>query len=80
MKMLLVGTALVMIVISPALGRDNDMGDDSCKMCPSWRSPASSDPPPWWLPQNPVPACHLVRERVGTRHGHSVYQTRQVCN
>jgi hypothetical protein len=23
--------------------------------------------------------CHLVKERIGTRHGHPVYQTRQVC-
>jgi hypothetical protein len=46
--------------------------------CPSWRSPASSDPPPWWLtPSQPV--CRLVKERVGTRRGHAVYQTRQVC-
>jgi hypothetical protein len=26
-----------------------------------------------------LPVCHLVRERVGTKHGHPVYQTRQVC-
>ena len=26
-----------------------------------------------------LPVCHLVKERVGTRHGHAVYRTLQVC-
>jgi hypothetical protein len=70
MKKLVVITAIVMIMIAPASAR---------KMGPSWRSPDSSDPPPWWLPQSSVPVCRLARERVGTRHGHAVYQTHQVC-
>src|SRR5438105_11339630 len=53
--------------------------DYECKWCPSWRSPASSDPPPWWRAPSPGPRCHLVKEPVGTRRGHAVYQTRQVC-
>jgi hypothetical protein len=77
MKKLLLAAAIAMIVISPALaGGDSDF--DRCKGCPSWRSPASSDPRPWWLtPSQPV--CRLVKERVGTRRGHAVYETRQVC-
>jgi hypothetical protein len=81
MKKLLFGAAITMIVVSPALGGGLgiDQGD-GCKGCPSWRSPASSDPPPYWLPQSPGPACHLVKERVGTRrNGHAVYQTHQIC-
>jgi hypothetical protein len=70
MKKLVVSTAIVMIMIAPASAH---------KMGPSWRSPDSSDPPPWWLPQSPVADCHLVKERVATRRGHAVYQTRQVC-
>jgi hypothetical protein len=67
-----------MIAISPALaGGDGDF--DRCKGCPSWRSPASTDPPPWWLTPSPVSACRLVKERVGTRRGHAVYETHQVC-
>jgi hypothetical protein len=38
--------AATMITVSPALGRDMDDGMGSCKACPSWRSPASSDAPP----------------------------------
>jgi hypothetical protein len=80
MTKLLFGIVIAMILISPALagGGNNMDGDQTCKACPSWRSPASSDPPPWWLPQSP-PACHLVKDRIGTRRGHPVYQTRQVC-
>jgi hypothetical protein len=83
MMKLLFGVAIAMIVISPALAigaGDSNNGDlDRCKGCPSWRSPASSDPPPWWLTPSPVPGCYLVKERVATRRGHAVYQTRQVC-
>ena len=83
MMKLLFGVAIAMIVISPALAigpGDSRFGDlDRCKGCPSWRSPASSDPPPWWLTPSPVSACRLVKERVRTRHGHAVYETRQVC-
>jgi hypothetical protein len=81
MKKLLFGVAVAMIAVSPALagGGNNMDGDQTCKACPSWRSPASSDPPPWWLTPSPVPVCHLVKERVGTRHGHAIYETRQVC-
>jgi hypothetical protein len=73
--------ATMLIAASPALaGGGNGMdGDQTCKACPSWRSPASSDPPPWWLTPSPVSACRLVKERVRTRHGHAVYETRQVC-
>jgi hypothetical protein len=35
----------MMITVSPAVGAGPEM-DDSCKPCPSWRSPASSDMPP----------------------------------
>jgi hypothetical protein len=24
-------------------------------------------------------ACHLVKERIGTRHGHPAYKTWQLC-
>ena len=87
MKSLLFGAAVAVIVISPALagGGGNDMStDQTCKGCPSWRSPASSDPPPVvgsGFPPDAVgrafSACHLVKARIGTRHGHPVYQTRQ---
>jgi hypothetical protein len=81
MKKLLFGGVITMIVVSPAFGGLGLDQGDSCKACPSWRSPASSDPPPpSLLPKIPVPGCHLVKERVGTRrNGHAVYQTRQVC-
>jgi len=79
MKKLLFSAAITMIVVSPALGGMGDyLNSGSCKGCPSWRSPASSDPPPWWLPQSQALGCHLIKERVGTRHSHAVYQT-QVC-
>jgi hypothetical protein len=74
MKKMLFGAVIMMIVVSPALGGGfgSEQGD-SRKGCPSWRSPASSDPPPVGLQQSPVPACHLVKERVGTRrNGHAV--------
>jgi hypothetical protein len=81
MKKLLLGVAIAMIVISSASAGMGDGigGSEFCKGCPSWRSPASSDPPPWWLTPSPVSACRLVKERVGTRRGHAVYETRQVC-
>jgi hypothetical protein len=83
MKRLLISAAIVMIVISPALGHGNDDMGDSCKACPSWRSPASSDMPPVVgsanFPEDRVRVCHLVKQRIETRHGHPVYQTRQVC-
>jgi hypothetical protein len=82
MTKLLFGAAIAMIVISPALaggGMGGGMDGDECKACPSWRSPASDHAPPWWLTPSPVSACRLVKARVGTRHGHAVYETRQVC-
>jgi hypothetical protein len=73
--------AATMIAISPALAGMGDGvgGGEFCKGCPSWRSPASSDPPPWWLTPSPLSVCRLVKERVGMRHGQAVYETRQVC-
>ena len=81
MKKLVFGVVIMIVVISPALAGMGDGvgGGEFCKGCPSWRSPASSDPPPWWLPQSPVSGCYLVKERVATQRGHAVYQTRQVC-
>jgi hypothetical protein len=89
MKSLLFGAAVAVIVISPALagGGGNDMStDQTCKGCPSWRSPASSDPPPVvgsGFPPDAVgrafSACHLVKERIGKRHGHPAYKTWQLC-
>jgi hypothetical protein len=78
MKRLLFGAVITMIAVSPALAGRGDIGDGSgsCKACPSWRSPASSDMPPVG---SAFPVCRLVKERIGTRHGHPVYQTRQVC-
>ena len=58
MKKLVVITAIVMIMIAPASAR---------KMGPSWRSPNSSDPPPWWLPQSSVPVERInLRRRMET--------------
>ena len=75
---LLFGAAIVITGVSLGLaGRDNDIDMDTCKMCSSGRSPAASNPPPALATQNPV--CRWVKERVGTRHGHAVYQNRQVC-
>jgi hypothetical protein len=68
MRKLLFCTAIAMIVASPALAH---------KMGPSWRSPDSFDMPP--VVGSAFPVCHLVKEQVGTRGGHAVYQTRQVC-
>jgi hypothetical protein len=82
MKKLLLGAAIAVTAISPALaggGMGGMDADDGCKGCPSWRSPASDHAPPWWLTPSPVSTCRLIKERVGTRHGHPVYQTRQVC-
>ena len=85
MKRLLFGAAITMIAVSPALaGGRGDMGDGSCKACPSWRSPASSDMPPVVGSAFPVvgsafPVCRLVKERIGTRYGHPVYKTWQLC-
>ena len=79
MKKRVFGAVIMLIVASPALaGRDNDIDMDSCKICRSWRPPASSDAPP--VRPTPFPVCHLVKERVGTRrNGHAVYQTHQIC-
>ena len=89
MKGLLFGAAIVVIVISPALagGGHGDMStEQTCKACPSWRSPASSDPPPVvgsGFPPDAVgpasAACHLVKERIGARRGRPVYKTWQLC-
>jgi hypothetical protein len=89
MKKLFFGGVIMVIVISPALaggGRGGDMGDGSCKGCPSWRSPASSDMPPVVGSAFPAssggpafPVCRLVKERIGTRHGHPVYKAWQLC-
>jgi hypothetical protein len=72
-----------MITVSPALGRGVDLGDGSCKACPSWRSPASSEAPPVVgsanFPEDRLRVCHLVNQRIGTRNGHAVYRTLQVC-
>ena len=47
MKKLLFGTVITMIVVSPVLGGMGDyLSSGSCKGCPSWRSPASSNLPP----------------------------------
>ena len=47
MKKLLFSAAITMIVVSPALGGMGDyLSSGSCKGCPSWRSPASSNLPP----------------------------------
>jgi hypothetical protein len=87
MKRLLFGAAITMIVISPALaggGRDSD--DQTCKGCPSWRSPASSDAPPVVgsafapaVARPAFPVCRLVKERIGTRRGRPVHKTWQLC-
>jgi hypothetical protein len=95
MKKLLLGAAIAMIAISPALaggvgwgGRsDRDIGDfDRCRGCPSWRSPASDAAPPVMGSAFPAtsggpafPVCHLLKERIGTRHGRPVYKTWQLC-
>jgi hypothetical protein len=84
MKTLLFGAVIAMIAVSPALaGGARDTDEQSCKSCPSWRSPASDAAPPvvGWanFPEDRLRVCHLVKEQVGTRHGHPVYQTRQVC-
>jgi hypothetical protein len=95
MMRLLFGAAIAVIVTSPALAggigwggkSDRDIGDfDRCKGCPSWRSPASSDPPPvvgsGFAPDaagRAFSACHLVKERIGTQHGHPAYKTWQLC-
>src|SRR5580704_16575931 len=41
--------AATIITVLPALaGGGRDEGGESCKGCPSWRSDASSNAPPWW--------------------------------
>jgi hypothetical protein len=84
MKKLLFGAVIMMFVVSSALGRGMDDGGESCKACPSWRSPASSAAPPVFgsanFPEDRLRVCHAVKEQVGTRrNGHAVYQTHQVC-
>jgi hypothetical protein len=47
MKKLLFGAVIGIIVVSPAFaGGGRDDGGETCKACPSWRSPASSNAPP----------------------------------
>ena len=80
MKTLLFGAVIVMMIVISLAVAYATPGDsaadrpDGSKWSPSWRSPASSKAPPVV-----GSACHLVKERIGTRHGHPVYQTRQVC-
>jgi hypothetical protein len=87
MKKLLFSAAIMMIVTSPALAGDAGSGD--CKGCNSSAYQEVFGPPdvptaayPRFAPGAVGRAfsdCHLVKERVGTRHGHALYQTRQVC-
>ena len=84
MKKLLFSAAITMIVVSPALGGMGDyLNSGSCKGCPSWRSPASSDMPPVVgpsiFPEDRLRVCHLVKQRIGMHNGHAVYQTHQLC-
>jgi hypothetical protein len=90
MKTLLFGAVVAAIAISPVLAGgigDAGRGDlDRCKGCPSWRSPASDAAPPVVGSAFPAssggpasPVCHLVKERIGTRHGHPVCKTWQLC-
>ena len=80
MKTLLFGAVIVMMIVIPLAVAYATPGDsaadrpDGSKWSPSWRSPASSKAPPVV-----GSVCRLVKERIGTRHGHPVYQTRQVC-
>ena len=71
-------TAAMLLLATPAAAyHDDPFGSDTCKWCPSWRSPASSDAPP--VLGTAFPVCHLVKQRIGTRKGHTVYRTIQVC-
>ena len=84
MKKLLFSTVITMIAVSPALaGGGMNEGGETCKACPSWRSPASSAAPPVVgsanFPEDRAPVCHLVKQRIGTHNGHVGYETRQVC-
>jgi hypothetical protein len=88
MKKLLFGAVIAMMIVNSLAVAYATPGDNwadrpwlegECKWCPSWRSPASSGPPPWWLTPSRAPVCHLVKERVGTHNGHAVYRTLQVC-
>ena len=80
MKTLLFGAVIVMMIVISSAVAYATPGDsaadrpDGSKWSPSWRSPASSKAPPVV-----GSVCRLVKERIGTRHGHPVYQTRQVC-
>jgi hypothetical protein len=67
--------AAMMAALSPAFAVQ-DL-DDNCKLCPSWRSDRSDRPPP--VQVAPPPACRLIKQRIETRKGHAVYETRQVC-
>jgi hypothetical protein len=78
--------AATMITVSPALGGGmGDLGGETCKACPSWRSPASSAAPPVVgsanFPEDAqrLSVCHLAKQRIGTHSGHVVYRTLQVC-
>jgi hypothetical protein len=81
MKNLLFGTVIMMITVSPAFAAGNSYnsgeGGGGSKWSPSWRSPASSNTPP--VVGSAYPVCHLVKERVGTRNGHVIYRTHEVC-
>jgi hypothetical protein len=67
MKSLLFGAVIAMMSLPAAYASESTsqtFGERTCKWC---GSSAYSLP------------CHFVKERIGTRHGHPVYQTRQVC-
>jgi hypothetical protein len=70
------GVATMSVAVSPAFAV-HDLDDNGCKWCPSWRSDASSTAPP--VLARPTAVCRLVRERIETRHGQAIYETRQVC-
>jgi hypothetical protein len=67
MKRLLFGAVIVMMSLPVAYAEPPSQGIG--ERTDKW-SGSSADS---------LPVCHLVKERVGTRHGHPVYQTRQVC-
>jgi hypothetical protein len=85
-KTLLFFAAAMLLLATPAVAfLDDPFGPDTCKACPSWRSPASSDPPPVVGSANfpedvrRLRVCHLVKQRIGTHNGHAIYRTLQAC-
>ena len=68
MTRLLFGAVIVMMSLPVAYAEppSQAIGDRTSK----WAGGSSS---------YSLPVCHLVRVRVGTKHGHPVYQTQQVC-